>query len=221
VTRRHLLEIYACTGTPTCVGCFGAEEADAPGDGGGGDDAAAPPERPGDRAPAPADETRRLLAATWGAADARDGDRVTLNALAVNLPDGTAATLKIFESDVESADDFVEQLTAQVQGGAIAAEWTYRHQEDDEGGPDDFDRYRLPEFYFVVSAAGLEARSGLLAFRADVEHRLRYPDESPAPDCPYVLILPDGTTRAGRSDADGWVRETQVPPGRYRLAPGH
>ena len=227
LSRVHTLDLYSCTGTPTCLGCFPDAEAQDPasapadgpapatraGDGG-------PAERPGERGPAPADEAPRLLAAAWNARDARDGEEVGLDALAVNIPEGTAATFRIYEADDDSQDDLVEQVEGTVRGGRATARWTFRWTDDDETGPTDFEEYRPPEYYFVAQCAGQEARSRLLEFRARVEHRVVDAGGQPFPDCPYVLVLPDGRTRQGRTDAQGRVVEDRVPPGYYRLIVG-
>jgi hypothetical protein len=92
--------------------------------------------------------------------------------------------------------------------------------DDDEEGPTDFDRYRAPEFRFVVRCFGHEARSALLEYLTRVEHLVVDVSGAPFPDCPYVLVLPDGRWREGRTNADGRVVEDQVPPGYYRLVVG-
>ena len=51
-----------------------------------------------------------------------------------------------------------------------------------------------------------------------IEIELCDEDGHPVPDQPYGLVTPDGRTRQGRSDKNGFAREEELPPGTCSIS---
>lgn len=157
--------------------------------------------------------------AQWSTNEAQVGDVVTLTAETEGYEDGTKAIFKIWERDVNGADDFIAEIETTVDGGKVEAEWAYEYHEDtDEISESDIEKgYSLPEYYFVVQAEEGKARSDLLRFKDWIEIDLKDPMGNPMPDQQYVLRLRHGSIKKGTLNANGFARIEDVPPGKFSV----
>jgi len=154
----------------------------------------------------------------WSQQEARRGDILTLTADVEGAPDGTDATVEIYEHDADEAHDFITRLSAMVENNAIEIQWAYEYHDDVDEIPADWEvetGYSPPEYFFKVIIRSSEAKSGLLEFKDWIEINLVDEDEQPVADEDYVIYLPDGSQRNGTLDSEGHAREEDVPPGDY------
>ncbi len=170
---------------------------------------------------------RRLENARWSRTDCLVSDEVEL---AVDVKtDDPEVVFRIFEGDADGADDFVVELKAPAQEQQARVRWTVPYVEDlddDDSARQRAEKgYTLPEFYFIASAGehttdSGKSREAMLKVLDVLDTVLVDPQGAPLGDTPYTVQLADGTSRAGRSAADGRVREENVPPGAYALEVG-
>jgi len=165
-------------------------------------------------------EMKALYNARWSVEEAEVGQSVTLTADASGIENGTAAQVKVFLRDINRPDDELTQLEGTVSGDKVEVTWQFevnqelverQTQREEQGG------YSTPCYYFVVKAAGCEARSGILRYKDYIELRLRDREGNAIGNRPYELILPSGEIRPGTLDGDGYAREENIPPGRVRV----
>ena len=158
--------------------------------------------------------------AKWSQQEARRGDILKLTADVTGAPDGTEALIEIHEHDDNGAHDFVTKLTTLVDKNKIEAEWEFEYQGDIGDIPTEEESeagYSPPRFFFRVSIYGASAESGLLEFIDWVAIELMGEDGEYMADVDYVIYLPDGQKRQGKLDKDGYAKESDVAPGRFRV----
>jgi hypothetical protein len=162
----------------------------------------------------------KIKNAEWSQDEARRGDVLTLSADVEGVPDGTEATVEIFEHDEESAHDLITQLSTLLEDQQVEVEWEYEYHEDTDSIPTDEEAekgYKPPEYFFRVEVEGVEAESGLLTFKDWIEIELVDNRGVPQANREYELQLPDGSSRSGTLDDVGRATEEEVPPGTYRV----
>ncbi len=154
----------------------------------------------------------------WSQSEARRGDLLTLSADVRGFPEGSPATFEIYEYDADGAHDLVTKIQAVVGEDRVSATWEFEYQADTDDIPtsEESERgYTAPEYFFRVKVGASEIDSPQLPFKDRVEILVRDEAGEPVPDQDYILHLPDGAERRGRSDASGRVREDDVPPGPW------
>jgi len=159
----------------------------------------------------------------WGQKEARRGDIVKLSADVENLPDGAEVTILIYEYDRDDTHDFITKFPCKVKNKKIEAEWEYEYHEDTDEIPTQREmekygnNYNPPEYFFEIDFNGQlfgdKQESGLLEFKDWIEIELRDAFGNLLSDEEYVIRLPDGTERRGRTDSTGNLREEGLPPG--------
>lgn len=159
----------------------------------------------------------------WSTDKVRRDETVTLKADVQNAFEDEAAKIKIFLYDDAAVHQLLSEITTTVKNRAIELQWQHDYQSDtvgilteDELEPEEL-HYNPVRYFFTVTVAGREfgkqQESGLLAFRDWLEIKLLNCTEKNR----YKLKLPDGTTREGRFDEHGVLREDDVPPGKYSV----
>lgn len=161
----------------------------------------------------------------WSEKEARRGDLLKLTADVKTVPDGTEATIFIYEYDKNGAHDRITKFPVKVKKNKIEAQWEYEYHEDTDEVPTDEEmkeyggKYNPPEYFFLIDYHGQrfgdDKEPGLLEFKDWIEIKLQDDDGSPIPDKKYTLYLSDGTEREGALDSQGYAREENVPPGPY------
>jgi len=163
----------------------------------------------------------KIKNAEWSKDEARRGDVLTLSADVKGVPDGTEATVEIFEHDEESAHDLITQLSTLVEDQQVEVEWEYEYYEDTDSIPTEEEAekgYQPPEYFFRVEVEGVTAESGLLAFNDQIEFVLADRFERPRKDVEEVTFkLPDGSEVTEEPDQDGRVVLDDVPPGPVQV----
>ena len=158
--------------------------------------------------------------AKWSASEARRGDVLTLTASARGAADGTPARLSIWEHDADGAHDPITEISAEVAGEQVEAEWAYEYHEDTDGiaTAEEAERgYHPPEYFFRCDVLGVTAESGLLTFKDYLDVALADESGAPSPDQRVVAVLADGSRQEARTDADGRARFEGLPPGPVHL----
>lgn len=163
---------------------------------------------------------------SWNKTEARDGQKVFLNASVQGLPTGTPVRATIYEHDADGAHDYVARITdASVVGGRIQIPWTFQYVGDVDDIPTDDEarqegkRYTIPEYFFVLRVAGRtfgdKAESGLLTFQDFLEfHVVDDATGDAISNLEVEITLPDGRKEKKRLDRNGKCRLDSVPPGR-------
>jgi len=163
----------------------------------------------------------KIKNAEWSKDEARRGDLLTLSADVEGVPDGTEATVEIFEHDEESAHDLITQLSTLVKDQKVEVEWEYEYHEDTDRIPTEEEMekgYRPPEYFFRVEVEGIEAESGLLTFKDQLFVQLIDAVEQVAHAFQeYLLHLPDGTEKTGTLDKKGRLQIDKALPGPYEI----
>jgi hypothetical protein len=81
--------------------------------------------------------------------------------------------------------------------------------------------YNPPEYFFVVEVNGQkfgeEQESGLLKFKDYIEIQANEPNGNAIADEDVKVILPDGSEKQGKTDANGYCKIEGIPPGRCRI----
>lgn len=153
----------------------------------------------------------------WSAEEAQRGDVLTLSVKVKGAPDGTEATLSIWEHDSDGAHDLITQFPAYVQGGEVKAEWEFEYHEDTDDIPTDPEvepGYSHPEYLFRVEVGGIEKESPLLKFKDQVQFSFTEADGAPQESIVEVQFeYADGSSVTRTPDGDGNVDLKDVPPG--------
>jgi len=163
----------------------------------------------------------------WSAKEARRGDTLTLSADIDQVKDGTEVMLTVYEYDRDDIHDKIVELPTAVQNKKIELLWEYEYHEDTDQIPTDEKmkkygkNYNPPEYFFTVKVEGKEfgkkQESGILTFKDWLEIRVVDKVGRPLPDRDCTITLPDGTQKKGKTDANGYVRVTDVPPGECKV----
>jgi uncharacterized Zn-binding protein involved in type VI secretion len=159
---------------------------------------------------------RAITRIEWDSTEAEVGDKVKLKVETVGIESGEIATFVIYMKDANFADVPVKTIETKVESDKIEAEWEFEIDEELLGIQDKRadQGYSMPFFYFYVNVVGLQQRSGLLRYKDWVELEIKDDMDKPAAEAAYVLHLPNGSTRTGTLDKDGYAKEENLPPGR-------
>ena len=159
----------------------------------------------------------------WGQKEAREGDIVSLSADVKGVPDGTEGEIEIWEYDSDSAHDFITKFPVYVKNNKIEATWEYEYHEDRDEIPtqEELDKYgnkyNPPEYFFRVKTGEVHAGSGLLEFKDWIEIELMDENDDPIPSQDYKVTLPNGYTKNGKLDQNGYALIKDIPPGRVEI----
>ena len=161
----------------------------------------------------------------WSHEKARIGDEVTISGSTSGLEDGTEVMVRVDQlTSSGEGSDTVYVTTATVSGEKVETTWSYgqtfdgepsQDVDDDKPVSDQMPVYRAE---IVFAETGASCRSGLLTFQDRYRMQaLSHPSNEPVPDVPYKLLMSNGETREGKTDADGWLDEEDVPPGDHKV----
>jgi hypothetical protein len=162
----------------------------------------------------------KITNAKWSEKEARRGDVLKLTADVDGAPDGTEALIEIYEHDADDAHDFITKFPTLVNNKKIESEWEFEYHEDTDDIPtaEETEKgYNPPEYFFRVKIGGVSADSELLEFKDWIEIEVVDESGSPVGEKDYVLHLPDGETREGKLDPNGYAREEDIPPGKVTV----
>jgi hypothetical protein len=175
----------------------------------------------------PAGPPVKVTKMKWDRKEARRGDTVKLTADINGVPDGAEIKVTILEYDADGGHDKIVEIPASVKNKKMELLWEYEYYEDTDEIPTDKElkkygkSYNPPEYFFVIDVDGLifgaKQESGILEFKDWIEIELRDSDGDLLPNEDYLLHLPDGQQRKGKSDANGVAIEKDVPPGEVEI----
>ncbi|MBT8341877.1 MAG: hypothetical protein HKP58_19675 [Desulfatitalea sp.] len=157
--------------------------------------------------------------AQWSKSEAKVGDTIKLTAETEGYADGTPALVRIWEREISGLDNVVTEMTVEVKGDKIEAQWEYQYPQEREGRdePADPSGYASPEYFFMAHVREDRARSGQLKYQDHIEIELKDQDDHPVADEAYILRLPNGEVRKGKLDKNGYKKEEKLPPGRWNV----
>jgi hypothetical protein len=159
----------------------------------------------------------------WGQKEARVGDFVSLSADVKGVPDGTEGEIVIWEYDSDCAHDLITKFPAYVKNNKVEAEWEYEYHEDRDEIPtqEELDKYgnkyNPPEYFFRVKIGEVHAGSDLLEFKDWIEIELMDENDDPIPSQDYKVTLPNGDTKNGKLDQNGYALIKDIPPGGVEI----
>ncbi len=163
----------------------------------------------------------------WSANEARRGDVLTLSAFIDGVHDETEVTLTIYEYDNDNAHDKIVSLPGIVKDGRVEIKWEYEYHEDTDEIPTEEEmnkygkHYNPPEYFFTITVGddefGRNQESGLLKFKDWLAISLRNDAGEAIKNERYVLTLPDGTTREGKLDNNGFAKVEDIGPGNCEI----
>ena len=106
----------------------------------------------------------------------------------------------------------------------VETEWEYEYHENTKDIPSQGEMqqhgksYNPPEYFFVIDSNGKrfgdKQESKLLEFKDWIELALYDGAGNQLRNIEYRMILPDGSQRNGKLDANGYAKEDNIPPGR-------
>ena len=163
---------------------------------------------------------KAITKAQWSTQEARVGDKVTLTAETAGIASGEKATLQVFIKDSNFADHLLATIPSKVSGDKVEEEWQLEVDDpllSDQQTKRGQGGYSSPTFYFVITAAGVSARSGLLVYKDYIELELADDEGNPQGNVKYKVYLPNGAIREGKLDGNGYAKVDNVPPGEVEV----
>ncbi|MBN2737235.1 MAG: hypothetical protein JXR70_09665, partial [Spirochaetales bacterium] len=153
----------------------------------------------------------------WSSDKATVGEEVTLS---VNIQSQQGlrggVQFKIYADGADpKIDPPVATKSVRKDKGLAEVKWRYQYIPGDEPLTE------KPKFFFEAWAFRCEkVKSGLVEMGAKFETLLQDPFHGILADHKYKLTIP-GTdfAREGTSDSDGKVKEKDLPPGKFEIAP--
>ena len=163
----------------------------------------------------------------WGQKEARRSDVVNLSADIEGVPDETEVMIHIYEYDQDGAHDFITKFPCRVKNKKIEVDWEYEYHEDTDEIPTDDEMkkhgnsYNPPEYLWVAEIGGIrfgdEQESGLLLFIDWIEFIFDDDDGDPLADEDYKVTTADGKEQSGKTDKDGMIKISEIPPGKVKI----
>jgi hypothetical protein len=142
--------------------------------------------------------------------EAAEGQALVLEATVntAQAPEGSPIAFTVFQEGEGGAEEELDRLTANVDGGRARVEWTCKLGKTPPGAD--------PKLSFKASYKQEQLRSPFLALRSFVAFTLVDPDGKPVA-APYAAKLPTGRERTGQTDAAGAPVRFPCPPGQVAV----
>ncbi len=161
-----------------------------------------------------------VVSAYWITDFLRREQKAILAGTTVGFSDGTAATLMIYEFDLEGNHSFVDRVGGTVKKDQVEAEWVFDYKKDVAELPDMFEGdefYSAPSYYFELKVGGKTAQSGLIEFRDSIEIDVTDENDDARANAVYTAYFADGSSTVGTVDANGNLKLEDIPPGNVHL----
>jgi hypothetical protein len=150
-------------------------------------------------------------------------DEVTLCANVKDIEDGEKIPVEIWEHDEDNKHDYVTRLTGTIKNNRLEVSWKVVYTADDDdstSGKELLEQgYTLPEYHFVISHKRMkDARSPKLKVKGFISGLLI--DETTSvtfANMDYILVLPDGSERKGKTRNNGQMVEKGLPIGPRKI----
>jgi hypothetical protein len=158
--------------------------------------------------------------ARWSKSAAKVGEKVKLSADTEGFHDNEKGTFTIYRRDLSRADAQVTTLAAQVRGNKLETEWEYPAGKEERKAEPSMvppPGYSSPEYYFDAAIGPCRARSSMLYFEDFIEFSVKDEKGKAIANEEYILHLPDGSTRKGKLDSQGHMKEEKIPAGKYTV----
>ena len=157
----------------------------------------------------------------WDKNYVKRGDVLKLSADIKGVADGTEAEIQIWEYDSAGANELITKFPYSIKNGKVNSEWQFQYPGKTEEIPASYESesgYPQPQYYFRVRVAEVYADSEIIKFKDWIEIKLVDSDGYPMKNVEYELHLPDGETKKGKLDDEGYAKVEDVPPGKYGIS---
>ncbi len=136
------------------------------------------------------------------------------------IEDGEKVKVTLYEKDYDGSDDEIEGGRfgeLEIKDGKIEIDWKviYVSDDDDINSDDEMKKlgYTMPEYIFVAESQkyGFVVESPVLEFSGWIKQKLinEFTDE-PMKNVKYTIHFPDGSTKEGETDGDGYINEEDI-----------
>jgi nucleoid-associated protein YgaU len=143
-------------------------------------------------------------------------DCVTIHADVENIENGEEVAVSIWVKGEEN-DDFLGEYVSRVLDNQINFYWIIQYDETLQNSYEDLKKngFTIPQYYFAMRYGTRGSRmSSLLTIKEwSIRQTVYEHTHEPIINKKYTLILPDKTMRQGWSDAEGYIREFNLPMG--------
>ncbi|MDH4275905.1 MAG: hypothetical protein OEW08_12790, partial [Gammaproteobacteria bacterium] len=149
----------------------------------------------------------------WSTDAAKADEKLEMNTDTFGIPDGTAARIDVWVTDISGPDFIIDSIEETVKSKKITATWKFPHLS----GADLIPNAIAPDFYFTVSVGADKVRSGPVRIRDWIDIELKNDEGKAIANASYVLTTPAGDVRQGKTDANGEAKEDDLPPTKFKI----
>jgi len=137
-----------------------------------------------------------------------------------DIDDGSQVRVNIWEKDQVGSDDFITSMKVYVKSGKVERTWKVEYHEDTDDVDSEQEQqekgYTMPEYvYKLDTTSGPEVVSGespVLEVYGWLKVKLIDSRTGKIlSNYKYIIHLPDGTTKEGTTDNDGYIDNKELP----------
>jgi hypothetical protein len=143
-------------------------------------------------------------------------DCVNIHAEVENIENDENINISIWVKGEEN-DDLLHEYISRVNNNQINFYWIVQYDEAIQACHEDLEKdgFTIPEYYFVIRYGTRKTHeSKLLTIKGWSIRKIVYENTTESViNKKYTLILPDNTRRDGWTDAEGYIREFDLPMG--------
>ena len=155
-----------------------------------------------------------ITSVEWSEKEIKPGDSVKIKITCPGYEDGTPADIDIYVRDSGFPDKLLTNLSEEVSGEKVEAEWTLEMDEEFlKNQKRKGNKFSTPSLYFVARIGKSTARSNILKLQDWIELSFKDKEGNPLKDKKYRAILSNGEVREGTLDSSGKAKLEKVPPG--------
>jgi hypothetical protein len=149
-------------------------------------------------------------------------DSVVLTANVQDIDEGSYLRITIWEKDKEGEDDLIARMSCQAKDGKVEFKWKVKYVQDTDDKRSEKEKgYNPPEYVFTVEKMMPKIKSDespLLEVKGWIRGTFKnkktgeiYKNQK------YVIVLPDGKTKEGKTDNNGKINEKDLIYGKYYI----
>ena len=163
----------------------------------------------------------------WDKQEVHRGDIVKMQCKFEGCVPNSEAQIIVYEYNPDGHHDKVLTIPTQLKNLDLEVQWEFDYVDHTDKIPTEPDKQKyqkhyIPIQYFFIAVIdgvriGSGQESGKLKFKDWLRIELRDKNGKPVPNEKYSLILPDGSTKNGTLNAEGFALEKDVPPGPHYI----
>jgi uncharacterized protein len=142
------------------------------------------------------------------------GDKVQLTCDCSHMEKRQTVSIKIYEKDTTTPDDFIEEIRGKVIGGGkVEGNWTFLYTEDTDDANSEEEQkekgYTKPEYYFIIETLDgkhKSEKSGICEMYDRVEIKLKKGNGTSVKNLKYIVFIDDGHSIEGTLDENGYAK---------------